>query len=161
MQITKHAVVALDYTLTDAKGKVVDTSKGGQPLTYIHGIGGIIRGLENALEGKAQGDAMKVTVKPEEGYGVRDESLVHLVPREAFKGAGLIEVGMQFEAQNGEQRRIITVVGFKDDKIKVDANHPMAGQTLNFDVTVVSVRAATAEEISHGHVHGPGGHHHH
>ena len=161
MQIAKHAVVLLDYTLTDDKGGVVDSSKGGQPLAYIQGIGNLIPGLEKALEGKGEGDALKVSLKPEEGYGVRDESLVSLVPREAFKGAGLIEVGMQFQAQHGNQHRVITVVGFDgSDKVKVDGNHPMAGKTLHFDVKVVGVRAATEEEIAHGHVHGPGGHHH-
>ena len=161
MLVAKNAVVAIEYHLTDAGGKVIDSSRGKPPLTFIHGTGSLITGVEKAIEGKAAGDKLQVTVSPEDGYGVRDEKLIQKVPRDAFKSVKLVEVGMQFQAQSGGQQRTVTVVGFERDMVKVDANHPLAGQTLNFDITVVSVREATKEEIEHGHVHGPGGHHHH
>ena len=162
MQIRKNAVVSMDYTLTNAQGRVLDQSEEGEPLTYIHGSGGIIPGLEQALEGKSAGDKMKVTVQPKEGYGERDESLVTVVDRAAFKGIPKLEAGMQFEAMVGGHPALLTILGFEgDDGVKLDANHPLAGETLHFDVSIVTVREATKEELSHGHVHGPGGHHHH
>jgi FKBP-type peptidyl-prolyl cis-trans isomerase SlyD len=161
MRVEKDKVVSIDYTLTDAKGKVIDSSKGKAPLPYIHGAGNIIKGLESALEGKQVGDELKVTVPPEQGYGVRDEKLVAVVPRDSFKGIKRVERGMQFQASQGGQTRTVTVVGFQGDDVKVDANHPLAGQALNFEVKVVEIRDAQAEELAHGHVHGPGGHHHH
>jgi FKBP-type peptidyl-prolyl cis-trans isomerase SlyD len=160
MKVEKNAVVTIDYTLTNNEGKVLDTSKGGKPLPYIHGGGGIIPGLETALEGKSQGDNVVVSVPPEQGYGVRQESLIQEVPRQYFKGAKAIELGMQFKASDGQATRLFTVVGFGEGTVKVDGNHPLAGVQLNFDVNIVSVREATKEELSHGHVHGPGGHHH-
>ena len=162
MQISKNKVVAIDYTLTGPDGKVIDTSKGRAPLAYIHGSGAIISGLEKALEGKSQGDTLNVTIPPAEGYGERDESLLQRVPRSTFGKIKRVEVGMQFQATQGGQTRVVTIVGFdKDDTVKVDANHPLAGVPLKFDVKVAEVREATKEELDHGHVHGPGGHHHH
>lgn len=160
MKIAKNAVAEIEYTLTDPQGKVLDTSKGRAPLPYMHGTGNLIPGLEAALEGKGAGDTLNVTIAPEQAYGQRDDNLIQIVPRSSFQGVKTIEVGMQFRANNGGQTRIVRVVGFQDDDIKLDANHPLAGVTLTFDVAIVSVREATAEEISHGHVHGPGGHHH-
>jgi len=160
MQIAKNAVVEIDYTLTDAEGKVLDSSSGRTPLPYMHGTGNIIPGLEAALEGKSAGDKVNVTIAPEQAYGVRDNNLLQTVPRTAFQGVKTIEVGMQFRASNNGQTRIVRVVGFDGDDIKLDANHPLAGVTLTFDVSIVSVREATVEEVSHGHVHGPGGHQH-
>jgi FKBP-type peptidyl-prolyl cis-trans isomerase SlyD len=160
MQIGKDKVVSVDYTLTDAGGQLLDTSKGQSPLAYLHGAGGIIPGLERALEGRSPGDQISVKVAPEDAYGGRDESLVESVPRAAFRGVDKIEPGMQFQAKQGEQTRLITVVGVEPESIRVDANHPLAGKTLNFDVTIVDVRDATAEELQHRHVHGAGGHHH-
>jgi FKBP-type peptidyl-prolyl cis-trans isomerase SlyD len=160
MQIGKNSVVAIDYTLTNPKGEVLDSSKGREPLTYIQGSGGIIPGLEAALEGKAAGDAVSVTIPPEQAYGLRDDSMVQKVSRDLFKNAGVIEVGMQFQANNGQEQRVVTIVGFDGDDVKVDANHPLAGTTLHFEVDIKTVRAATQDEIAHGHVHGPGGHHH-
>jgi len=157
MKVAKHVVVGIDYTLTNNEGKVLDTSKGKTPLLFIFGTGSIIPGLEKALEGKAQGDQVVVSVSPEEAYGVRDSALVQEVPRQQFKGAKSIELGTQFRAGN----RIYTVIGFGDGTVKVDGNHPLAGVPLNFDVAVVSLREASKEELEHGHVHGPGGHHHH
>ena len=160
MQIAKHKVVSIDYTLTDDSGNIVDSSQGGDPLTYLHGANNIIPGLEAALEGKSTGDAFNVRVPPEEAYGMRDESKQQAVPRELF-GDEEVTAGALFHAAgpNGEHITV-TVVDVSDEEVTVDANHPLAGYHLTFDVTVRDIRNATTEEISHGHVHGPGGHHH-
>lgn len=160
MQVEKNRVVSIDYTLKDNDDQVIDTSEGREPLAYIHGTGQIIPGLENALEGKEPGADVSVTITPEEGYGERDESMVLNVPREQFEGAEQIEPGMQFQAETDEGVRILTVLEAGDQEVKVDGNHPLAGITLNFDVSVQDVREAEQEEIDHGHVHGPGGHDH-
>jgi FKBP-type peptidyl-prolyl cis-trans isomerase SlyD len=161
MQISSQKVVTIDYTLTDNQNAVLDSSEGGEPLAYIHGIGNLIPGLENALEGKAAGDAFRVAIQPDQAYGERRENLVQTLPRQHFDGVDNLEVGMQFQAstQDGDTQ-IVTVVAIQGDQVTVDGNHPLAGQTLNFEVLVVEVRDATAEELEHGHVHGPGGHHH-
>ena len=160
MKIAHEKVVSIHYTLTNKDGTVLDSSSGSDPLAYLHGFGNIIPGLENALEGKATGDKLSVTVEPEQGYGARDERLVQAVPRSAFKGVEELSPGMQFQAQGPQGTRLVVVTQVADDEVTVDANHPLAGQTLHFDVEVSEVRDATAEELEHGHVHGPGGHHH-
>ncbi len=160
MQIAKDKVASIEYTLTDDQGQVLDSSVGGEPLAYLHGAGNIIPGLEDALEGKQVGDSFKVSIAPADGYGEKDESLLQVVPKKMFAGVDEIEVGMQFHAQTDYGMQVITVAAVEGDNITVDANHPMAGQNLNFDVKVVEVRDASAEELEHGHVHGPGGHHH-
>ena len=159
MQVGKNKVVSIDYTLTNDGGQVIDTSQGREPLTYLHGAGNLIPGMEGGLEGKAAGDQTKLTIAPADAYGERDEQMVQDVPRSAF-GTADVKAGMQFQARTPEGPRVVTIVGVKDDQVTVDANHPLAGQTLHFDVKVVDVRDATAEEISHGHVHGAGGHQH-
>src|SRR5262249_10113764 len=128
-----------------------------EPLYYIHGIGNLILGMEEGLEGKAQGDKLKLKISPEKGYGIKDEKMVQKVPRSAF-GKEPVKVGMQFQTNHGQ---VVTVTHVGLDQVTVDGNHPLAGVELNFDVEVMEVREATPEEISHGHVHGPGGHHHH
>lgn len=160
MQIAKNKVVSIDYTLTGDDGKVIDTSDGGEPLMYLHGAGEIIPGLERALEGKSAGDAVEATIQPADGYGQKNPNLVQPVPRKQFPGVNEIRVGMQFQAQTNHGPRAVTVVDVSDDTVTVDANHPLAGQTLNFDVKVVDVRDATQEELAHKHAHGAGGHHH-
>lgn len=160
MQVAKHKVVVIDYTLTDDQGAVIDSSKDGEPMAYIQGMNNIIPGLENALDGKQAGDSLKVTVQPGEGYGERDDAMRQEVPREMFDTEESIQVGMQFHASDGDRVHVVTVVDATDTHVTVDGNHPLAGQTLNFDVTVVEVRNPTAEEMEHGHVHGPGGHNH-
>src|ERR1035437_8778941 len=157
MQVAKHAVVLIDYTLTGPDGRVIDSSKGKEPLPYLHGTGGLIPGLERALEGKSAGDSLKVTVAPEDAYGVRDDKLVQAVPRSAFQGVPQRKVGMQFRSQNNA---VVTVTRIDGDNITVDANHSLAGIPLTFDVDIKDVRKATEEELAHGHVHGAGGHHH-
>ncbi len=160
MQITKDTVVSLDYTLTDGKGRTLDSSTGREPLVYLHGHQNIIPGLESELEGMSAGEQASVVVPPESGYGVRDDQLVQVVPASAFQGAGTIEPGMRFRAQGPAGQMVVTVTDVAGDKVTIDANHPLAGVELHFDVKVVDVRNATPEEVSHGHAHGVGGHHH-
>jgi FKBP-type peptidyl-prolyl cis-trans isomerase SlyD len=160
MQVAKNTVVSIDYTLTNDAGDVLDTSQGGQPLVYLHGNGGLIPGMERGLEGRAIGDAFNLKVAPGEGYGEKREELIQPVPRKMFSGATDIKPGMQFQAKTEQGPQVVTVVAVDDENITIDANHPLAGQTLNFDVKVVDVRVATPEEVQHGHAHGPGGHHH-
>ncbi len=157
MHISKHRVAAIHYTLTNNDGKVLDSSEGREPLHYIQGIGNLIPGMEEGLEGKKQGDKFNLKVSPEKGYGVKDEKMVQRVPRSAF-GTGEIKKGMQFQTNQGQ---VVTVTEVGLSEITVDANHPLAGVELNFAVEVLSIREATSEELEHGHVHGPGGHHHH
>ena len=157
MAIEKDKVVSIDYTLTGENGQVLDSSQGREPLAYLHGAGNIIPGLESALEGKNEGDQLNVQIPPDKAYGQRDERMVQPVPRTAFQGVADIQPGMQFQASTNAGPRLITVVAVGGDQVTIDANHPLAGATLNFDVKVVGVRDATNEEKSHGHVHGPGG----
>ena len=161
MLIAKDTIVSIDYTLTNPDGQVLDSSEGKAPLNYLHGSGGIITGLENALEGKENGASLKVTIPPADAYGEKDDALVQQLPPDMFKGVDDVKPGMQFQAQGeGGQARIVTVIEVADDGITIDANHPLAGVTLSFDVTVRDIRDATTEEIEHGHAHGPGGHQH-
>ena len=156
MQITKDKVAQIHYTLTDNKGTVLDSSSGREPLTYLHGGGNLILGMEEGLEGRAKGDKFKLKIAPEKAYGVRDNALIQKVPRASF-GNQKIEKGMQFQTNHGG---VVTVTETGLESITVDGNHPLAGVELNFEVEVMAIRNATAEEISHGHVHGDGGHHH-
>lgn len=160
MDIAADTVVLIHYTLKDDAGKVLDSSAGGEPLAYIQGHGNLVPGLEKALEGKQGGNKIAVTLSPDEGYGKRSESLVQRVPKRSLQGSGDIRKGMQFRAQTGEGLRVFTVTAVAGDMVTLDGNHPLADHTLHFDVEVVSVRSATAEELEHGHVHGEGGHHH-
>ena len=160
MQIAERTVASFNYTLTNAAGEIIDTSEGRSPLAYLHGAGNIVPGLENALTGRSVGDKFDVAVAPEEGYGPRHEQLIQLVPREAFHGVDTLEPGMQFEAQGGQGPMLVTVTKVDADNVTVDGNHPLAGETLHFAIEVAAVRAASEEELEHGHVHGAGGHHH-
>ncbi|HZM00352.1 MAG TPA: peptidylprolyl isomerase [Planctomycetota bacterium] len=160
MQIARHTVATLTYRLTDDSGALIDASEEGQPLAYIHGTRSLIPGLEQALEGHSSGDVLKLRLPPELAYGERDEELIHQVSRHELPAEAEIAVGVQFHAEGEDGLHILTVVGIEGDSVRLDANHPLAGKALNFDVSVVSVRAATAEELTHGHAHGQGGHHH-
>ncbi len=149
MQIANQTVVTIHYTLTDDKGVVLDSSAGEEPLTFVQGSGTMIPGLEKELEGKSPGDEFKVSIPPAAGYGDRDEELVQKVPRETFP-VDDVEVGMHFQARGPEGTRILTVVATDKENVTIDSNHPLAGATLNFDVKVVEVRAATPEDLMGG-----------
>lgn len=160
--IADGKVVALYYTLKDDAGEVLDTNrKGGRPLAYLHGMRQLVPGLEKALAGKKKDDALQVAVPPEEAYGPRDESRMEKILRKALPDGTDVRPGMSLGGYDPNGRpmsaRILAVEG---DEITIDRNHPLAGKTLHFDVLVVGVRDATAEEKAHGHVHGPGGHKH-
>lgn len=160
--VAKDTVVTFHYTLTDKEGQVLDSSQGQEPLVYLHGYSQIVRGLEDALLGKSAGASFKVTIDPADGYGERREEMVITLPRTQGNLPDDIEVGYVVELVSPEGDEIpARVVKLTDADITLDANHPLAGETLYFDIELTSVRAATAEEVSHGHVHGPGGHHHH
>lgn len=160
MHIEKNRVVTLHYILRDEQGAVIDSSSGRVPLSYLHGKGNIIPGLEQALAGKTAGDKLDVTVAPEQGYGRRDDRLVQIVPRNRFGEVSDLKPGMQVRTSGPQGARLVTVVSVDRDFVTVDGNHPLAGRTLDFSVEIAEVRKATHEEVSHGHVHGPGGHAH-
>ncbi|MBN1782252.1 peptidylprolyl isomerase [bacterium] len=154
MQIQDNCVVSIHYTLTDDTGARLDSSEGTEPLTYLHGLGQLIPGLENELTGKIQGDQFQIAVQPHEAYGEYDKSLVQLVPHNAFEEVGEIYPGMQFQTNGPDGHpQIITIQEVNENGVTVDGNHPLAGKVLHFDITVGSVRSATAEEIAHGHAH--------
>ena len=160
MQIESNSVVTLHYTLKDNDGNIIDQSDDGSFL-YLHGAMNIIPGLENELTGKAAGDEVSVSVPPEQGYGVKDPARIQDVPKEMFEGNDDIQVGVQFHAEAPDGSAVVvTVIEVKDDVVVIDGNHALAGVDLNFDVKIVDVRAASEEEVSHGHVHGPHGHAH-
>lgn len=160
MKIEKNKVVAIHYTLTDGDGNVLDSSQGKTPLPYIQGIGQLISGLESQLQGKVKGDQVKAVVEPADAYGEYREDMVFAVSKSGFKGDEELHVGMQVEVELDHGKSIAVVSKIEGDNVSLDLNHPLAGQTLHFDVEIMEVREATAEELSHGHVHGPGGHHH-
>jgi FKBP-type peptidyl-prolyl cis-trans isomerase SlyD len=156
MKIGKDKVAAIHYTLKDNDGKVLDSSTGRDPLYYLHGAGNLIPGMEEGLDGKSTGDKFQLKVAPEKGYGQKDEALLQKLPRSAF-GDQRVERGMQFQTNQGQ---VVTVTHVGLESVTVDGNHPLAGVELNFDVEVMDVRTASADELEHGHVHGPHGHHH-
>ena len=160
MNISDNHVVTINYILKDNDDNLLDKSEDGS-FCYLHGASNIIPGLENALTGKTTGDAVSVSIAPEEGYGVRDDEKMQDVPRDAFPAETPVEPGMQFHAEGPDgQAVMVTIAAVADDTVTVDGNHPLAGVTLNFDVTITDIREASTEELEHGHVHGPGGHHH-
>jgi FKBP-type peptidyl-prolyl cis-trans isomerase SlyD len=160
VSIAQDQVVSIHYTLRDDAGEVIDSSAHGEPLSYLHGRGNLIPGLERELTGRNAGDRLQVKIPPADGYGEYDRELVQQVPRRALKGIANLKVGMRLQAQTAEGSRAVTVTHMAGDMVTLDGNHPLAGKNLNFEVEIAAVRAATAEELAHGHVHGPGGHHH-
>ncbi|MCA9405780.1 MAG: peptidylprolyl isomerase [Candidatus Omnitrophica bacterium] len=160
MKIEEKKVVTFHYTLKNPQGDLLDTSDGGEPLAYIHGMRNIIAGLEAALEGKEAGEKLSVTIHPQDAYGMMDEELIKAVPLSQFPEKDAVKPGAQFQLSSGTEVRIATVVKVENEEVTIDLNHPLAGQTLCFDVEIVGVRDAAQEELDHGHVHGPGGHHH-
>jgi FKBP-type peptidyl-prolyl cis-trans isomerase SlyD len=159
-EIVKNSVVTLNYTVRDPDGNVIDD--GQHPLIYLHGgYDGIFPMVEEALHGRKQGDTLQLKLQPEDAFGDYDEELVLVEDAKLFPEN--IEVGMSFErvTDDGEEEILYRVTDIAEGKVVVDGNHPLAGVALVFDITVAEVRPATSEEITHGHVHGPGGHHHH
>ena len=154
LAIENTRVVSMHYKLTDNSGNVLDSSEGAEPLNYLHGAGNLIPGLEKALAGREQGDSLQVVVEPADAYGDVRPEMIQAVDRSAFQGVETVEPGMTFQAQgpDGATQRIV-VTGVEGDSVTIDANHPLAGVQLHFDVQVVGVREATDEEIAHGHVH--------
>ncbi len=156
MSIANQKVVTMDFKVSDTKGQVLDSSEGSEPLVYVHGANNIIPGLEKALEGKTVGDQVNVEIIAAEAYGEYHDQMVQEIPMEAFEGVEKVEPGMAFHAESPEGHPIqIIVTDVEGDKVTVDGNHPLAGKDLVFDVTVKDVRDATADELEHGHVHGP------
>lgn len=160
MKIEKNRVVSMHYTLKNETGDILDSSEGREPLSYIQGIGNIISGLEEAMEGKVAGDKVSAVIPPEKAYGIIDENLSFKVNKEEVNIGREIEPGMKLQAENESGVFVVTVREVGETEITLDGNHDLAGQTLHFDVEVVDVRDASTEEIDHGHVHGPGAHHH-
>ena len=161
MKVGKDKVVLMHYTLKNDAGDVIDSSDGADPLPFLQGHGNIIPGLESALEGSKVGDKLEVSIKPEEGYGVRMKDAIQEIPSSALKGVDEVKVGMQLQSQDKDGNAfLVNVTKIEDDKITVDANHPLAGQTLHFSVSIESIRKAEDEELSHGHVHADGQHNH-
>lgn len=160
MQIAERTVASFRYTLTNDAGEVLDSSEGREPLTYLHGAGNIVPGLEREMAGHVAGDKYNVDVAPEDGYGTYVNELVQVVPRSSFDGVNDLAVGMQFQAQTQQGPVAVVITEIEGDEVTVDGNHPLAGETLHFAIEIVDVRAASEEETQHGHVHGAGGHHH-
>jgi len=154
MQARADTVVSIDYTLKGNDGEVIDTSEGREPLAYLHGHGNIIPGLEKALEGKSEGEELQVKVEPEEGYGPHRQELVQQVSMEAFAGIDEVEPGMKFNAESAQGPLVVKVTKVEGDQVTIDANHDLAGQELNFDVTVRDVREASSEELEQGQTEG-------
>lgn len=155
MIISKGKAVFVDYVLSEG-GDVLESTQGHEPFNYIHGHNGIIAGLEKALEGKQKGDAFSVTIPPEEAYGERLDGMTQEVSKSMF-GDNDVAVGLQFHAQTNHGTQVVTVTAVDGDTVTIDGNHPMAGRTLTFELTVKDVRDATESEIEHGHIHGEGG----
>ena len=159
--INNNQVVQFHYTLKDDEGNIIDQSPEGQPLAYLHGYQNIIPGLEAQLVGKAVGDKFTASVEPADAYGEFDDAAVQEVPRENFQGVDNIQAGMQFQSQTEDGHvMLVTVKDVQDDMVIVDANHPLAGKKLHFDVEIADIREATPEELQHGHAHGAGGNQH-
>ncbi len=163
MTIQQNKVVAMHYSVSDAKGNELDSSFGNEPLVFIFGSGSLIRGLEQALEGKQAGDRFTVEVAAADAYGDRHEELTQAVPRAMFEGMD-VQVGMRFRAAGDDgQEQSVIVLDVTEDEVVVDGNHPLSGIDLTFDVEILLVRDANADELAHGHAHGidgTDGHHH-
>ena len=157
MKVSKDKAVSMHYTLKNDAGEVIDSSEGKEPLDFLQGHGNIIPGLESALEGANKGDKIEVSVKPEQGYGLKMQDAIQEIPRSALQGIDEVKVGMQLQSQDQDGNAyIVTVTKVEDDKITIDANHALAGETLHFSVSIESIRKAETEELSHGHVHSNG-----
>ena len=160
MKIAKDSVVTMNYTLKNDAGEVMDNSAGRDPLVYLHGVGALIPGLENELEGKMANDKVSAVIAPEDAYGARSEDLLRVVSKDGFQGEEELLEGMRVQLDTEHGPMVAVVSAITGDEVTLDMNHPLADMTLYFDVEVVDVSPATADELAHGHVHGDGGHHH-
>ncbi len=156
----KDKVVTFHYTLTNAAGKQMESSRDKEPMVYLHGANNIIMGLEKAMEGHAISDKFSATLEPENAYGLRNENNVQRIPLKRLKGIGKIKVGQVLNLQTNKGPVQVTVLKMGRFIVDVDGNHPLAGHQLTFDVEITDIRDASKEETQHGHVHGPGGHQH-
>lgn len=160
MIVEKDKVVTFHYTLKDADGQEMESSRDREPMSYLHGASNIVVGLEKAMEGREAGDTFEVTIEPEEAYGVRNEGNIQRIPLKRLKGLGKIVPGQILNLQTNQGPVQVTTVKVGRFNVDVDANHPLAGATLTFDVEITGIRDASKEEAEHGHAHGPGGHDH-
>ena len=160
MIIAKESVVTMHYTLKNEAGEVLDTSAGREPLVYLHGVGGLISGLEKELEGKQANDKLNAVIPPEEAYGSRRDDLLRVVSKEGFQGEEALVEGMRVQLETDRGPAVAVVSGIEGENVTLDLNHPLADVTLHFEVEVLNVREAEVEEIAHVHVHGEGGHQH-
>jgi FKBP-type peptidyl-prolyl cis-trans isomerase SlyD len=157
MKVEKDKVVGFHYTLSSQEGRQLETSREGEPVSYLHGAGNIIPGLEREMAGRAPGDHFSVTVQPEDGYGPRNAANIQRIPLKRLGNIPKPKPGEVLGLQTNQGPVQVTVIKVGKFNIDVDANHPMAGQVLNFEVEITSIRDASEEELNHGHVHGPGG----
>lgn len=157
--IKKNDVVTLSYTLKNSDGVELGKAGAEEPMNYLHGAGNIVPGLEEAIEPMQVGDKKEVTIPPEKAYGELDPSLLLKVDRSNFPSDIDVQPDMQFSSEMGGKENVFTVESIEGDQVNVNGNHPLAGQTLHFNIEVLGIRSATAEELSHGHVH-DGSHHH-
>jgi FKBP-type peptidyl-prolyl cis-trans isomerase SlyD len=160
MKIANQTVVGIEYTLKDNAGGIVDSNAGGDPLLFIQGMGTLVPGLELALNGRDVGESFDVEIKAVDGYGEYDPQRKRGIPRASVPQLADAKPGMMLQATGPEGVSVVTVSEVTETEIIIDGNHPMAGKDLFFSIRVTEVRAATEEEMSHGHVHGAGGHHH-
>jgi FKBP-type peptidyl-prolyl cis-trans isomerase SlyD len=160
MPITANMVVQFNYTLKEADGTELESSAAGHPMTYLHGHDSLLPGLEKALEDKNAGDKFSATLTPDMAFGELKEDSEQRIPISQLRGSKKWEPGMQAVIQTPHGHQQVTILKVGHTMATVDTNHPMAGKTLIFDIEIIDVRAASAEELTHGHAHGPGGHHH-
>jgi FKBP-type peptidyl-prolyl cis-trans isomerase SlyD len=160
MQISGKTVVSFHYVLSNSEGEQLETSRGGHPSRYLHGANNIIRGLETQLQGHSAGDTLRVELAPEQAYGLRQENLQQRVPIKHLIFKGKLRPGMVVQLNTDKGQRSVTVLKAGRHSADIDANHPLAGQHIAFDIEIVEVRPASQEEIAHGHAHGVGGHEH-
>jgi len=148
--LTTQRVYKVAYQLKNKASDVVDSSAGGQPLHFVSGAGQMIEGIEKALEGRSEGDCLEVTIPPEMAYGEHQKDLIRTMPRSMFQGVEDLKEGMKFQTNSGDNAQIVQVVGFEGDQVLIDANHPLAGFTLYFDLEILEARDATEDEINQG-----------
>lgn len=160
MNIAKDTVVQLHYSLFDEQNTLIESTSGHQPLAYLHGHDNMIPGFELAMEGKAAADHVSITLTPEQAYGQRQDDAVQRIPVKHLSGAKVWKKGMNAVVHTEQGPRQVTILKVGRFMADVDTNHPLAGKTIRFEVDITDVRAATAEEIAHGHAHGVGGHQH-